>query len=150
MKYERGRTSGNRQEDPPGTCGYGKAAEDYDISCHTARSYAALYRKFQGIEPKRADRVFRDPAKHVPQDLKSAKAFAENVALFQRCHALYPSHGYRWLKAKISLDTGKDLSDPYVHKRCRAAGTQSKSARIKRRSYRGLAIPIGFPQPPVS
>lgn len=40
---------------------------------------------------------------------------------------LYPSHGYRWLNAKIRLDTGLVMSDPYAHKCCKIAGIKSKS-----------------------
>ena len=62
-----------------------------------------------------------------------AKALIENIMLFQRYHAMFPSHGYRWLNAKIRLDTGKVMSDPYAHKCCRAAGIKSKA---RRRSYK--------------
>lgn len=50
-----------------------------------------------------------------------------NIRLFQEYHMKYPSHGYRWLNAKIRLDTGLVLSDPYAHKCCKAAGIKSKS-----------------------
>ena len=43
----------------------------------------------------------------------------------------YPSHGYRWLNAKIRLDTGLVLSDPYAHKCCKAAGIKSKAKHYK-------------------
>ncbi len=43
----------------------------------------------------------------------------------------YPSHGYRWLNAKICLDTGLVLSDPYAHKCCKAAGIKSKAKHYK-------------------
>ena len=42
------------------------------------------------------------------------KAFLENVRLFQAYHAQYPSHGYRWLNAKIRLDKGIILSNPRI------------------------------------
>ena len=51
----------------------------------------------------------------------------ENIGLFSAYHLKYPSHGYRWLNAKIRLDTGLVLSDPYAHKCCKAAGIKSKS-----------------------
>ena len=38
-----------------------------------------------------------------------------SLNLFQEYHEKYPSHGYRWLNAKIRLDTGLVLSDPYAH-----------------------------------
>ena len=47
--------------------------------------------------------------------------------LFQEYHLKYPSHGYRWLNAKIRLDKGLVLSDPYAHKCCKTAGIKSKS-----------------------
>ena len=43
----------------------------------------------------------------------------------------YPSHGYRWLNAKIRLDTGQVMSDPYAHKCCKAAGIKSRSMHYK-------------------
>ncbi len=43
----------------------------------------------------------------------------------------YPSHGYRWLNAKIRLDTGLVLSDPYAHKCCNTAGIKSKAKHYK-------------------
>jgi len=51
--------------------------------------------------------------------------------LFQRYHEKYPSHGYRWLNAKIRLDTGLKMSDPYAHKCCKAAGIKSKAKHYK-------------------
>ena len=50
-----------------------------------------------------------------------------NINLFQEYHNKYPSHGYRWLNAKIRLDTGLVLSNPYAHKCCKLAGIKSKS-----------------------
>lgn len=50
-----------------------------------------------------------------------------DVALFQEYHAKYPSHGYRWLNAKIRLDLGAVMSDQYAHRCCRFAGIKSKS-----------------------
>ena len=43
----------------------------------------------------------------------------------------YPSHGYRWLNAKIRLDKEIVLSDPYAHKCCRIAGIKSKSKHYR-------------------
>lgn len=54
-----------------------------------------------------------------------------NILLFQEYHLKYPSHGYRWLNAKIRLDTGLALSDPYAHKCCKAAGIKSKTKHYK-------------------
>lgn len=39
----------------------------------------------------------------------------------------FPSHGYRWLNAKLRLDKQLVLSDPYAHKCCRVAGIKSQS-----------------------
>jgi len=56
-----------------------------------------------------------------------ARALGENTALFLEYHRKYPSHGYRWLNAKIRLDMGKVLSNPYAFKCCRLAGIRSQS-----------------------
>lgn len=56
-----------------------------------------------------------------------------NILLFQEYHTKYPSHGYRWLNAKIRLDTGLLLSDPYAHKCCKIAGIKSKTKHYKYR-----------------
>ncbi len=61
------------------------------------------------------------------------KSLVSNILLFQQYHSKYPSHGYRWLNAKIRLDTGLVLSNPYAHKCCKMAGIKSKA---KHYSYR--------------
>ena len=43
----------------------------------------------------------------------------------------FPSHGYRWLNAKIRLDTGLILSDPYAHKCCKIAGIKSQAKHYR-------------------
>ena len=43
----------------------------------------------------------------------------------------YPSHGYRWLNAKIRLDTGLVFSSTYTHKCCKAAGIKSRAKHYK-------------------
>ena len=60
-----------------------------------------------------------------------AKSLVSNVLLFQEYHLKYPSHGYRWLNAKIRLDTGLVLSDPYSYKCCKIAGIKSKAKHYK-------------------
>ena len=62
------------------------------------------------------------------------KSFVDNLMLFREYHAKYPSHGYRWLNAKIRLDTGLIMSDQYAHKCCKTAGivSQSKHYRYKK------------------
>lgn len=59
------------------------------------------------------------------------KSLVDNILLFQEYHLKYPSHGYRWLNAKIRLDTGLVLSDPYAHKCCKIAGIKSKAKHYK-------------------
>jgi hypothetical protein len=59
------------------------------------------------------------------------KALADNLILFRKYHLKYPSHGYRWLNAKIRLDTGTVMSDPYAHKCCKLAGIKSKSKHYR-------------------
>ena len=59
------------------------------------------------------------------------KELIDAVTLFQEYHLKYPSHGYRWLNAKIHLDTGLILSDPYAHKCCKIAGIKSKAKHYR-------------------
>ena len=59
------------------------------------------------------------------------KTFVSNIMLFKEYHARYPSHGYRWLNAKIRLDTGLILSDQYAHKCCKTAGIVSVSKHYR-------------------
>ena len=59
------------------------------------------------------------------------KALADNVFLFREYHLKYPSHGYRWLSAKIRLDTGLNVSNAYAHKCCKIAGIKSKSKHYR-------------------
>ena len=60
-----------------------------------------------------------------------AKALADNTTLFREYHIKYPSHGYRWLNAKIKLDTGLHVSDLYAHKCCKLAGIKSRSKHYR-------------------
>lgn len=55
------------------------------------------------------------------------KKRTEDIALFQRYHGKYPSHGYRWLNAKIRLDAGIVLSDQYAHRCCMFAAIKSEA-----------------------
>ena len=59
------------------------------------------------------------------------KAPADNVILFREYHLKYPSHGYRWLSAKIKLDTGLNVSNAYAHKCCKIAGIKSRSKHYR-------------------
>jgi transposase InsO family protein len=61
------------------------------------------------------------------------KSLIYNVQLFLEYHIKYPSHGYRWLNAKIRLDTGVILSNPYAHKCCKIAGIKSHAKHYKYR-----------------
>ena len=68
---------------------------------------------------------------HLSQPATRTRRYIENIALFSAYHLKYPSHGYRWLNAKIRLDTGLVLSDPYAHKCCKAAGIKSKAKHYR-------------------
>jgi putative transposase len=59
------------------------------------------------------------------------KTFVSNLMLFKEYHTKFPSHGYRWLNAKIRLDTGLIVSDQYAHKCCKTAGIVSKSKHYR-------------------
>ena len=61
-----------------------------------------------------------------------------SILLFQEYHLKYPSHGYRWLKAKICLDHKLALSDAYAHKCCKAADIKSG---VRRRKYKKSGEP---------
>jgi len=59
----------------------------------------------------------------------------DSISRFKDYHEKYPSHGYRWLNAKIFLDTGIHYSNPYAHKCCKLAGITSvcKHYRYKKK-----------------
>lgn len=59
------------------------------------------------------------------------KSLLSNILLFKEYHAKFPSHGYRWLNAKIRLDTGLVLSDAYAHKCCKITGIKSQAKHYK-------------------
>ena len=59
------------------------------------------------------------------------KSFISDLVLFKEYHAKYPSHGYRWLNAKIRLDTGLIMSDQRAHRICKAAGIRSISKHYR-------------------
>jgi transposase InsO family protein len=59
------------------------------------------------------------------------KSFVSNLMLFKEYHAKYPSHGYRWLNAKIRFDTGLVISDQHAHKICKTAGIVSISKHYR-------------------
>lgn len=68
---------------------------------------------------------------HLSNPSSRTKTLIQNIMLFKEFHERYPSHGYRWLNAKIRLDTGLILSDPYAHKCCKIAGIKSHSKHYK-------------------
>ena len=51
--------------------------------------------------------------------------------MFSEYHEKYPSHGYRWLNAKIFFDTGIHMSDTHAHKCCKTLGIASKTRHHK-------------------
>ena len=53
--------------------------------------------------------------------------------IFEEYHLKFPSHGYRWLNAKIFLDSGLSFSDNYAHKICKFLGIKSQSKHFKRK-----------------
>lgn len=57
------------------------------------------------------------------------KRLVSSIVMFEKYHLRYPSHGYRWLNAKILLDTGLVMSAPYAHKCCKIAGIKSEAKR---------------------
>ena len=69
--------------------------------------------------------------KHLSDPSDRTRSFVSNILLFQEYYLKYSSHGYRWLNAKIRLDTGLVLSDPYAHKCCKTAGIQEQSQALQ-------------------
>ena len=59
------------------------------------------------------------------------KTLVSNIMLFREYHEKYPSRGYRWLNAKIRLDTGLIISDRYAHKCCKIAGIKSEGRHYR-------------------
>ena len=68
---------------------------------------------------------------HLSNPAPRTKSLVNNIVLFQEYHLRFPSHGYRWLNAKIRLDTGQIMSGPYAHKCCKIAGIKSKAKHYK-------------------
>ena len=67
--------------------------------------------------------------KHLSHPSEKTRRSISGISLFRAYHLKYPSHGYRWLNAKIRLDTGLVLSDQTAHKYCKTAGIKSKAKR---------------------
>lgn len=51
---------------------------------------------------------------------------------FEEFNKKFPSHGYRWLNAKIKLDIGVVYSDNYAHKICKFLGIKSDAKHVRR------------------
>ena len=52
--------------------------------------------------------------------------------LFEEYHSKFPSHGYKWLNAKITLETGVIYSDNYAHKICKYLSIKSQAKHVRR------------------
>lgn len=70
---------------------------------------------------------------HLSNPSNRTRALIASILLFQEYHLKYPSHGYRWLNAKIHLDTGEIMSDQYAHKCCKTAGVKSQARHYQYR-----------------
>ena len=66
-----------------------------------------------------------------------------NIKLFKEYHDRYPSHGYRWLNAKIKRDTGSVFSDAYAQRACHFCGIKSTSKRF--RGYKAAGRECVYP-----
>ena len=64
---------------------------------------------------------------------------------FFEYHQKYPSHGYRWLNAKIRLDCGTIYSDNYAHNICKFLGIKSDSKHFKRQGKKASRELKNFP-----
>ena len=69
--------------------------------------------------------------KRLSNPCKRKRDLLRNIHLFVEYHKKFPSHGYRWLNAKIRMDTGIILSNPYAHKCCKIAGIKSQAKHYK-------------------
>lgn len=49
------------------------------------------------------------------------------INLFQTYHESFKTHGYKWLNAKIRLDTGEVLSNVFAHKICKFIGIKAET-----------------------
>ena len=56
----------------------------------------------------------------------------EACKLFEQYHDMYPSHGYRWLNAKITLDLEIVYSNNFSHKNCKYLSIKSEAKHVKR------------------
>lgn len=65
--------------------------------------------------------------------------------LFDDYHNRFPSHGYRWLNAKIKLDLGIIFSNNFAHKICKYLGIKSVSKHVTRYGNKGNRELKNFP-----
>ena len=66
-------------------------------------------------------------------------------SLFSSYHDLFPTHGYRWLNAKIKLDLGIVYSDNFAHKICKYLNIKSKAKHFTRRGKKANRELKSFP-----
>ena len=66
------------------------------------------------------------------------RSFIQDVQIFKEYHEKYPSHGYRWLNAKIRLDEGLVMSDQRAHRCCKFAGIVSEAKHYR---YKKAGMP---------
>ena len=59
------------------------------------------------------------------------RSFIQDVQIFKEYHENYPSHGYRWLNAKIRLEEGLVMSDQRAHRCCKFAGIVSEAKHYR-------------------
>lgn len=59
------------------------------------------------------------------------RSFIQDVQIFKEYHEKYPSHGYRWLNAKIRLEEGLVMSDQRAHRCCKFAGIVSEAKHYR-------------------
>lgn len=74
---------------------------------------------------------------------ETAIVLANHILLFQKFHEMYPSHGYRWLNAKIRLDEKLVMSDSHAQKCCHMVGIKSeaKHYQYKKPGEKGKVYP---------
>lgn len=65
--------------------------------------------------------------------------------IFQLYHDKFPSHGYRWLNAKIKLDLGLVYSDNYAHKICKFLGVKSMAKHYRHKGNHNRKELKNFP-----
>ena len=76
--------------------------------------------------------------KSSPPPGSKQKRREDAMELFSKYHGKYPSHGYRWLNAKIKLDCSDkscpqaNYSDQFAHRVCQYLGIKSKAKKVCR------------------